>query len=191
MDDWGEPWLVETDEYAPPAAREERVLVAVVPRPEDWARLCVEGWYRIPRDRAPRPMGAEYMAFYHPGAYPEPLRHTVSFYAPVRRYRLLRRHDLLPGEAGHPRADDLYYRVELGPLEALPHPVPSPRLRRVTFIMTTLPRLFRAREIGDLWLRESATEARHRAYHLRAPLPPAYGAPRQPRGIVPITPPIL
>ncbi|MGI5916920.1 MAG: hypothetical protein ACOX9A_10810 [Anaerolineae bacterium] len=174
---WDEPWIDALDDAREYASHEERVLVAVVPRPQDWARVLAEGWYRIPYNRAPRQMGAEYLAFYHPGAYPEPLRHTISYYAPVRRYRLVRRCELLPDEADHPRADDLYYRIDLGPLEMLPRPVPSPRLRRVTFIMTTLPRLFQAREIGDLWLRETRVEARRRAYRLResssSPWPPA------------------
>jgi very-short-patch-repair endonuclease len=48
--------------------------------------------------------------------------------------------------------------VMLGPLVALPHPIPSKRLRRVTFIPTTLGRLCAAREINDLWIRTVAHE---------------------------------
>jgi hypothetical protein len=62
------------------------------------------------------------------------------------------RRQLLPDEADHPRANDCYYKLELGPLERLPRPIPSHRLRRITFIATTLDRLLNAQEINDLWM---------------------------------------
>ena len=138
--------------------RGETVLVAVVPTAADWEHLCREHWYRIPLSRVPRHVGADYMAFYHPGAgTPEgqsDLRWTITYYAPVDNYRLVRRQELLPDEADHPRAADLYYKVELGALQRLPRPIASRRLRRIAFIETTLPRLLVAREINDLWVRE-------------------------------------
>jgi len=149
-----------------PSLYDGRVLVAVVPTARDWERIREEGWYRIPLARAPRRMGADYLAFYHTksgGA----LRWTVSHYAPVRGFRLMRRRELVPDEPDHPRADDLYYRVELGPLEALPRPIPSHRLRRVTFIATTLGRLLGAGEINDLWEREAAGDRLWRALQAR------------------------
>ena len=145
----------------------ERVLVAVVPRPSDWARVRDEGWYRIPYARAPRRLAADYLAFYHPGCFDASLRWTVRYYAAVRRYSLLTRAELLPDEADHPRADDLYYRLELGSLEELAAPIPSARLRRVTFIATTLPLLLAAGEINDLWPRETRPQRLRRAYALR------------------------
>lgn len=141
---------------------DERVLVAVVPDPRDWERLRAEGWYRIPLSRAPQRIGAQYLAFYHTARFTD-LRWTITYYAPIIRYRLLPRRELLPDEPDHPRADALYYKVELGPLEALPHPIVSEKLRRVTFIMTTLSRLLRAREINDLWERETARDKLYRA----------------------------
>jgi len=41
--------------------------------------------------------------------------------------------------------------IEIGPLQPLPQPIPSRRLRRITFIPTTLERLLHAQEINDLW----------------------------------------
>ncbi|MGC8837795.1 MAG: hypothetical protein ACP5UM_05190 [Anaerolineae bacterium] len=126
------------------------VLVVVLTRPKDLRIAREEGWYRIPVRHAPRRLAAEYLAFYLTGAFGEE-RWTVRYYAPVRRYHLATRAELLPDEADHPRAQDLYYKVEIGPLQELPHPIPSRRLRRITFIMTDLERLFTAREINDLW----------------------------------------
>jgi len=158
---------VEPDEATDrPALYDGRVLVVVVPSARDWERIMREGWYRIPLAHAPGRLAAEYLAFYHTkggGA----LRWTISHYAPARDYRLARRRDLLPEEPDHPRADDLYYRIALGPLERLPHPVPSDRLRRVTFIATTLGRLLAAREINDLWEREAARDRLWRALRAR------------------------
>jgi hypothetical protein len=147
-------------------APDERVLVAVVPSPADWARIREEHWYRIPVSRAPRQLAVQYLAFYHTARFPE-LRWQIHYYAPVLRYNVLSRRELLPDEPDHPRADALYYRVELGPLMPLPHPVPSLKVRRITFISTTLRRLLGAREIAELWPRETARDRLWRALQMR------------------------
>ena len=43
----------------------------------------------------------------------------LRWLAPVRGYRLVRRRELLPDEPTHPRAEDRYYRVDVGPLAPL------------------------------------------------------------------------
>ncbi len=151
------------EEGCGPEPADERVLVAVVNRPKDWELIRTAHWYRLPVERAPRRLGAAYLAFYHTQAC-GPLRWSIRYYAPIRSYRLARRRDLLPDEPDHPRADQLYYRIELGPLESLPRPIPSRKLRRITFIPTTLARLLAAREINDLWLREPRRAALERAW---------------------------
>ena len=133
------------------------VLVVVVNDPADLARAR-DGWYRIPLDRAPRRIAADYLAFYQTGAFPPEERWAVQWLAPVQAYRLTTRKELIPDEPQHPRADQSYYKVALGPLASLPHPVPSRRLRRITFIPTTLGRLMQAQEINDLWIKSSAQE---------------------------------
>jgi len=152
---WDEPYDIEEIEER--STDEERVLVAVVPSVRDWEIIQAERWYRIPVKRAPDRVGVHYLAFYYTGAFDDPaLRWQVAYYAAVEGYRLARRVELLPNEPDHPRARDEYYKVELGPLQRLPHPIPSRRLRRVTFIPTTLTRLLAATEINDLWDRETA-----------------------------------
>lgn len=140
------------------AADESPVLVVVVNDPADLARARAEGWYRIPLDRAPRRVAADYLAFYQTAAFPTEERWAVRWFAPVRGYRIASRRELIPAEPDHPRADALYYKVEIGALEPLPRPVPSRRLRRITFIPTTLARLLQAQEINDLWIKSSAQE---------------------------------
>ena len=134
-----------------------RVLVAVINSHRDFEIARDQGWYRIPCERAPSRVGADYLAFYQTKLFEEE-RWAVNYYAPIRRYRIARRRDLLPEAADHPRADDEYYKIEIGPLQSLPHSIPSQRLRRITFIPTTLKRLLSAEEINDLWIGSRAQE---------------------------------
>lgn len=139
------------DEMAP-------VLVVVMNNLRDMEIARRERWYRIPVKRAPSRLGAEYLAFYQTKVFgPEGL--AINYYAPVKAYRLARREELLPEEPDHPRAKEWYYKIEIGPLEKLPRPIPSRRLRRITFIPTTLGRLLRAQEINDLWIGGEAEES--------------------------------
>ncbi len=154
-------------------SRGARVLVAVVPSQQDWERVRQEHWYRIPLARAPQRIGAEYLAFYHPDCLRE-TRWSIPAYAPILGYGVAARRELLPQEADHPRADELYYRLALGELIGLTPPIPSLHLRRVTFIRTTLDRLLQAHEINDLWCKEAPGAARQRALRL-GELPAAYG----------------
>ncbi|HEX6289983.1 MAG TPA: hypothetical protein VFZ66_12375 [Herpetosiphonaceae bacterium] len=132
-------------------------LVVVVNNRRDWQRVCEEQWYRIPLSRAPHPVAALYLAFY----LTRPLGAAVwqvGFYAPALRYNQMTRRELLPDEPDHPRAAEQYYRVALGPVQRLAHPIPSRRLRRITFIPTTFGRLSTAADVADLWQPDDATE---------------------------------
>jgi hypothetical protein len=64
---------------------------------------------------------------------------------------MVRRRDLLPDEADHPRADQAYYKLQIGPLERLEPPIISLRWRWVTFIETTWDRFQAAQEINGLY----------------------------------------
>ncbi len=139
------------------------VLVVVVNNLRDFEIARTQGWYRIPVKHAPARLGAEYLAFYQTKVF-GPEKWAVNYYAPVRRYRLARRVELLPDEPEHPRAREWYYKVEIGPLRKLPRPIPSRRLRRITFIPTNLDKLFEAEEINDLWLGGEGEEALWRLF---------------------------
>ncbi len=134
------------------------VLVAVCTSPGELDRARHEGWYRIPLLRSPRRVAAEYLALYQTGAFPAGERWQVRWVASIRSYGVAQRRELLPEEPDHPHALEQYYRLDLGPFAPLPSPIPSRRLRRITFINTTWERLERAREINDLWLKSSAQE---------------------------------
>ena len=127
-----------------------RVLIAIMNNPRDWQIIRQAAWYRVPLKHYRRPLRIEYLAFYQSKVFGRQERWAVNYYAPVRSLSIVRRRDLFPDETWHPRADELYFRVNIEPLRRLPHPIVSERWRRVTFIHTTLAQLLRAREIGDL-----------------------------------------
>jgi len=135
-----------------------RVLVAIVTRPRDLAAARDEGWYRIPLARAPLALHADFLAFYQTAVF-GPERWAVRYLAEVRAVGIATRAALLPKEAGHPRASERYYRFAIGPLRALPAPLPSRRLRRLAFIPTTAGQLLRARDLTELWRPDQETDA--------------------------------
>lgn len=129
---------------------EDRVLVAVMNRPQDFEIARHQGWYRIPEGRAPRGAFCEYVAFYFTAAFAE-CKYAIHYYARCLGHELVTRRDLLPGEPGHPRAGECYYKLQLGPLQKREPPIVSRRWRRIAFIHTTWDRFQAAEEINDLF----------------------------------------
>lgn len=147
------PQTAESRESPHPAGEPSgRVLVVIVNNQRDWQIVREAGWYRLPLKHYRRPLRIEYLAFYQTKAFGRRERWAVNYYAPVRAHTIVRRRDLFPAEPWHPRADELYYRIEIEPLRELSRPLVSVRWRRVTFIHTTLANLLNAREIGELSL---------------------------------------
>jgi hypothetical protein len=130
---------------------EDRVLIAYVPEPADFARVKDECWYRVPEKHAPKGLHAEYYAFYFGRKFGDQ-KWAIHNYAKQSGFELARRVDLLPDQPDHPRAEALYYRVALGPLQTLAQPIVSLRWRRISFMHTTWDRFQEAREINDLLL---------------------------------------
>ena len=129
----------------------DRVLVAIMNNPRDFEIARDEGWYRIPAQRAPfSATEAAVLAFYFTKAFGEQ-KWSVRWYAPIRGHELVRRRDLFPEELDHPRAGEAYLKLQLGPLLALEHPIPSLRWRRITFIESSWDRFTAAEEVNDLY----------------------------------------
>jgi hypothetical protein len=129
----------------------DRVLVGVMTKPADFRIAQNEGWYRIPRKHAPRStIDAAVLAFYFTSAFKEE-KWAIHWYAEVRGHELAYRRDLLPDQADHPRADQPYFKIQLGPLIRREPSIPSLRWRRITFIITTWDRFNDAEEINDLY----------------------------------------
>jgi hypothetical protein len=132
------------------------VLVALISSQRDLELAEQERWYRIPARHAPRHFsGAQYLAFYLPGSF-GPRKWSIDTFAAVRGHELARRRDLLPEEPAHSRADELYYKLQLGPSFRREPPIRSKRGRRVLFLWTNWSKFTNAREWNDLYLRSSA-----------------------------------
>ena len=130
---------------------EDRVLVAYVPKPADFEIVKTAAWYRIPQKHAPKGLHAEYYAFYF-GSKFETDKWAIHYYAPQLGRELTTRQALFPNEQNHPKANEMYYKVQLGPLQKLTQPIVSLRWRRVTFLHTTWDRFVDAKEINDLFV---------------------------------------
>jgi hypothetical protein len=110
-----------------------------------------ERWYRIPKRHAPESATeAVVMAFYFTRAFGDE-KWAIHYYAPVEGHELVRRCDLLPHQPDHPRADEPYYKLQLGRMMKRDEPIPSLRWRRITFIESTWDRFIAAEEINDLY----------------------------------------
>jgi hypothetical protein len=138
---------------------EDLVLVAVCRSPRDLEIARVLGWYRIPLASAPKTLRVDWLALFLTAAF-EGERWSIRSVAPVRGYELRRRRDLFQDEPDHPRADEPYFRVDLGPLQSLARPIPSRRWRRLTFLYTTGERLLSAEDVGDLSVPLAQTDDR-------------------------------
>ena len=129
---------------------EDRVLIGVINRKHDLEMVRDEHWYRIPRDRAPRSIDAEYIAFYLSG-YFKAGQAGIHYYARRTGHELLRRIDLLPDQPDHKRANLLYYKLQLDELKAVEPPILNPTHRAIAFIYTTWDRFKAAKTIADLY----------------------------------------
>ncbi|GAB4165799.1 MAG: hypothetical protein Fur005_26600 [Roseiflexaceae bacterium] len=126
------------------------VLVCVVTNPADLQRIEQERWYRIPCQRAPQRIDAHYLAFF-PTSRCGSQRWCIRQIWPITQVRLATRAELLPDQAEHARAHHAYYQFLLGQPIELPMAIPSRRLRRVSFIASTIERLYQAQDVAELW----------------------------------------
>ena len=140
-----------------------------MPDPEDFRFAQEEGWYRV------RPRGVkafhlegfhfEYMAFYFPQSFGEGVQWSICYYAQLQGHELISRAELRPDQPNHPRADEMYYKLKLGPLKEKDPPIISERRRRITFIGTTWDRFVTARKIEQL-TDDSDKRLVDRVYHV-------------------------
>jgi len=125
------------------------ILVAVMTDPRDLEIARLLGWYRIPLRSAPKVIAVDYLAFYQTASFNDD-KWRIRYMAPVQGHELLSRAELLRDESDHPRADQEYYKVQLGPLMELPEPIYARKWRRITFFYTTGEYLLKARWVKDL-----------------------------------------
>ncbi|MGA2502816.1 MAG: hypothetical protein ABSG01_01845 [Anaerolineales bacterium] len=125
------------------------VLVCLLPSPRDLEIARLLGWYRIPFRSAPKVVAVDNLAFYQPGSFGDEAG-RIEWTAEVRGHELTTRAELLKDESDHPRAGEEYYKIQIGPLERLPHPVVAEKWKRLTFLYTTGEYLLKAKTLNDL-----------------------------------------
>ena len=134
------------------------ILVAIIPSPEDLQLARVLGWYRIPLYSAPRIINVDYLAFYQPGSFKE-RKWRIEYLAPVLGHELTTRLELLQEQPNHPRAEDDYFKVQLGPIQKLREPISAGNWKRFTFLYTTGEYIQKAKTLTDLTVRPSERRA--------------------------------
>jgi hypothetical protein len=149
----------ETGFLPPPYAL---ILVGVIPEPRDLEIARLLGWYRIPFRFAPKVVRVDFVAFYQPSSFGEGHSGKIETFAEVRGVELTTRADLIKDEPNHPRADEQYYKIQIGPLQTLPKPIMAEVWKRITFLYTTGELFSKAGTIQDLVVR---TEERKILWH--------------------------
>lgn len=144
------------------------VLVAVMPSTRDLEIARLLGWYRIPLRRAPKVVSVDALAFYQTGAFGPEQRWRISFFAQVRGHELTTRRELFRDEPEHPRANEEYYRIAIGPLQTLPEPILAGGWKRITFLYTTGSLFPAAGAIKDLVVRTEERQVLWRSLRERA-----------------------
>ena len=126
------------------------ILIAVMPKPKDLEIARLLGWYRIPLKNAPKVISVDYLAFYQPSSFGESHRWKIEYIAQMQGHELTTRNALFKEESNHPRANEEYFKIQLGNLTKLPSPISADHWRRITFLYTTGGLLMRAKTIRDM-----------------------------------------
>jgi hypothetical protein len=155
------------------------ILVCLLPTPRDLDIARLLGWFRIPFRTAPKVVAVDALAFYQPGSFGDQSG-RIEWTSPVHGHELTTRAELLHEEENHPRANEEYYKIQLGPLEKLSQPIIADKWERLTFLYTTGEYLIKARTLNDLVVQSderqllwsSLRERAERSQQYTAGLPP-------------------
>ncbi len=144
------------------------ILVAVVPNQRDLEIARLLGWYRIPLKTAPKVIQVDYLAFYQTSAFGSGHQWQIETFASVRGHELTTRAELLRDEPDHPRANEEYFKVQLGPLQRRSTPIVSRGWKRLTFLYTTGELFNNAEVINDLVVKSEERQLLWHALRERA-----------------------
>ncbi len=126
------------------------VLVAILPNQRDFDIARLFGWYRIPLKNAPKVISVDYLAFYQSKAIGGVDGRQIAFVAELLGHELTRRRDLIRDEPDHPRAEEEYFKLQIGPIQHLENPIPAGDWKRITFFYTTGETFKTAQTVNDL-----------------------------------------
>jgi hypothetical protein len=126
------------------------ILVAILPNQRDFDIARLFGWYRIPLKSAPKVISVDYLAFYQTKSFGDADRWQIAYVAEILGHELTRRRELIRDEPDHPRAHEEYFKLQIGPLQRLEHPIPTGEWKRITFFYTTGEMFQTAQSVNDL-----------------------------------------
>jgi hypothetical protein len=152
---------------------ESLILVVVLNNYRDFEIARLLGWYRIPLRSAPKVIAVDYLAFYQTAAFAD-AKWRIEYVAPVHGHELTTRLELLHDEADHPRANQEYYKIQIGPMQRLSQPVVASDWRRLTFLYTTGEYLRNAKTLNDLVVQSEERRTLWRALRERSNQGQAY-----------------
>ena len=144
------------------------ILVAIIPNRKDLEIARVLGWYRIPIRSAPKIIQVDYLCFYQPASFGKESKWRVETFASMKGSELVTRRELFKDEPDHPRANDEYYKIQLGQLMQLPQPIFAGNWHRFTFLFTTGEKIRQADELKDLVVRAEERQILWRTLRERA-----------------------
>jgi len=133
------------------------ILVCLIPSLRDLEIARLLGWYRIPLRTAPKVVAVDYLAFYQASAFAE-RSGQIEFIAQVKGHELTTRGELLRDEKDHPRANEEYFKIQLGGLEKLHEPIRADKWKRLTFLYSTGEYLLNAKLLNDLVVQNEERE---------------------------------
>jgi len=133
-------------------------LVAVMPNTKDFEIARLLGWYRIPLRMAPKIIDVDYLAFYQTGSFGYEHRWRIEYSAEVLGHELTTRGALFKDEGDHPRANEEYYKIQIGPVEKLSPPIPAGQWKRITFLYTLGSLMNEAQIVNDLVVKAEERE---------------------------------
>jgi hypothetical protein len=155
------------------------ILVAYMPSPRDMEIARLLGWYRIPLRTAPKVISVDYLAFYQPTSFGS-RKWCIEKIAQVQGHELVTRAELIREEIDHPKAQEEYFKIQLGPLLDLPSPIFAGKWKRITFFYTTGEYLQKAEMIKDLVVRSDERKLLWRALRERVGISQKYESPELP-----------
>jgi len=139
-----------------------------MPSPKDMEIARLLGWYRVPFRFAPKVVRVDYLAFYQPSSFGKTHASRIEVYSGVKGVELTTRSILFSDEPNHPRANEEYYKIQLGPLHNLQKPILADKWKRITFLYTTGKKFSQADIINDLVIKDEERKILWRSLRERA-----------------------
>ncbi|KAF0111031.1 MAG: hypothetical protein FD147_1237 [Chloroflexi bacterium] len=134
------------------------ILVTIMPNKKDFEIARLLGWYRIPLRMAPKIIDVDFLAFYQTDNFGVDHRWMIEYFATVHGHELTTRSALLRDEKSHPKANEEYYKIQIGTLQRLDSPLHADKWKRITFIYTLGSLFNQAGIINDLVVRSDERE---------------------------------